>query len=89
MNTKVSIIWEEAKRELEPIRLLKYVNPRTGTGTQPTDTKAGFYEMIVKIRGDQNCIVMCYKASGDKEHEKRDIFLAEWNDGVVEECEDE
>ena len=85
MTTKISKIWEvEKKKELKPIKLLTYLNPMGGLS--PTTNRAADYDNIVKLRGEQDCIVMYWNEDNEDNEDNdsnRDIFLAEWNDGVV------
>lgn len=87
--TKISNIWDAGQPSAEPpvqkpIKLLRYLNSYGGTHTALS--YAYGYENIVRLCGDQNCIVMCWD---DNNSGGRDIFLAEWNDGVVDATDEE
>ena len=81
--TNISTIWEakNTASTLEPIELIAYINPITGED-RSTTTKSSHYDNIVRLRGRQDCIVMCWRGEGNHD-DNRDIFLARWNDGVV------
>lgn len=80
---KVSNIWDkpgETPANKKPIELLKYISPVCGMTDASYD--ASNYDNVVRLRGDDDCIVMCWDdEKGDDPH-YRDIFTAKWNDGV-------
>jgi len=90
--TTVSNVWDKeqpkASKKLKPIEVLAYVRPCEGGAIdRAPGTNLRNYDHVVRIRGDQNCIIMCWNGYDEDEDANlmhtRDIFIARWNDGIV------